>query len=72
MSYSTLEETYSTLTEEQQLIVYNLAQSLYNMNINLQEQAKSLQKRRFGKFAGIAKATFHDDWEMSEEDLCAI
>ncbi len=32
MSYEVLKKTFSTLTEEQQLIIYNLAISLEKMN----------------------------------------
>lgn len=69
MAYDLLEKNYETLTEEQQLIVYNLVLSLVNLNSKLVESPK---KRTFGKFAGKATAVFSDSWEMSEEELCAL
>lgn len=69
MAYDLLEKNYETLTEEQQLIVYNLVLSLVNLNSKPMESPK---KRTFGKFAGKATAVFSDSWEMSEEDLCAL
>ena len=66
MSYDVLEKSYETLTDEQQLIVYNLVISLGKLNAK--QDAKALKKRTFGKFAGRATATFSDDWEISEED----
>lgn len=70
MSYDVLEKNYETLTAEQQLIVYNLVISLGKLNATHGE--KSLKKRTFGKFADRATATFADNWEMSEEELCAL
>lgn len=67
MSYEILEKTYTALTEEQQQIVYSLVLSLEKMN-----EKKSSKKREFGKFAGKAKATFSDNWQMTEEELCAL
>lgn len=67
MSYEILEKTYTTLTEEQQQIVYSLVLSLEKMN-----EKKSAKKREFGKFAGKASATFSDSWQMTEEELCAL
>lgn len=64
MSYDVLEKSYETLTDEQQLIVYNLVISLGKLNAK--QDAKALKKRTFGKFAGRATATFSDDWEISE------
>ncbi|MBO4534288.1 MAG: hypothetical protein J5726_11430 [Treponema sp.] len=69
MAYDLLEKNYETLTEEQQLIVYNLVLSLVNLNSKPMESPK---KRTFGKFAGKATAFFSDSWEMSEEELCAL
>lgn len=69
MAYDLLEKNYETLTEEQQLIVYNLVLSLVNLNSKPMESPK---KRTFGKFAGKATAVFSDSWEMSEEELCAL
>ena len=70
MSYDVLEKSYETLTDEQQLIVYNLVISLGKLNAK--QDAKALEKRTFGKFAGRATATFSDDWEISEEELCSL
>lgn len=70
MPYDLLEKNYKSLTEEQQLIVFNLVVSLGNLNAA--QSAGSLKKRTFGKFAGKAKAVFSDDWEMSEEELCSL
>lgn len=67
MSYEILEKTYVSLTEEQQVIIYNLALSLEKLN-----EKKNLKKREFGKFAGKASAKFSDNWEMSEEELCGL
>ena len=72
MSYKNLERTYNTLTEEQQSIVYNLALSLFNLNSKLRKNTSVQPKRKFGKYAGVAKATFKDNWEMSEEELCSL
>lgn len=69
MAYDLLEKNYETLTEEQQLIVYNLVLSLVNLNSKPMESPK---KRTFGKFAGKATAVFSDSWEMSEEEFCAL
>ena len=69
MAYDLLEKNYETLTEEQQLIVYNLVLSLVNLNTKPMESPK---KRTFGKFTGKATAVFSDSWEMSEEELCAL
>ena len=69
MAYDLLEKNYETLTEEQQLIVYNLVLSLVNLN---SKPVESPKKRTFGKFAGKATAVFSDSWEMSEEELCAL
>ncbi|HBG65162.1 MAG TPA: hypothetical protein DDW78_01675 [Treponema sp.] len=70
MFYDVLKKNYETLTDEQQLIVYNLVISLGKMN--KEQGGKTLEKRSFGKFAGRATASFSDDWEMSEEDLLAL
>ncbi len=67
MSYEILEKSYSTLTEEQQLIVYNLVLSLEKLN-----EKKNTKKREFGKFANKATVKFSDNWEMTEEELCSL
>ena len=67
MSYEILEKSYATLTDEQQMIVYNLVVSLEKLN---SKKNDSPQKRIFGKFSGTAIAVFSDDWEMTEEELC--
>lgn len=67
MSYEILEKSYSTLTEEQQLIVYNLVLSLEKLN-----EKKNTKKREFGKFANKGTAKFSDNWEMTEEELCSL
>lgn len=69
MAYDLLEKNYETLTEEQQMIVYNLVLSLVNLN---SKPVESPKKRSFGKFAGKATAVFSDSWEISEEELCAL
>ena len=69
MAYEVFKKNYEILTEEQQMIVYNLVLSLVNLNAKL---AEAPAKRMFGKFAGKAKATFSDSWEMTEEELCAL
>ena len=66
MAYEVFQKNYEILTEEQQMVVYNLVLSLANMNERL---ADAPAKR---KFAGKAKAVFSDSWEMSEEELCAL
>ena len=70
MSYEVLEKTYNTLTEAQQMIVYNLVLSLGQLN--KQQNKTKLKKRSFGKFADKAKAVFSDSWEMSEQELCSL
>jgi len=70
MSYEVLEKTYNTLTEAQQLIVYNLVLALDKLNVK--QQQEHLKKRTFGKFANKATATFSDSWEMSEQELCSL
>ena len=69
MAYDLLEKNYETLTEEQQMIVYNLVLSLVNLN---SKPVESPKKRSFGKFAGKATAVFSDSWEIAEEELCAL
>ena len=69
MAYDVLQQSYETLTEEQQMIVYNLVLSLSKLN---SKPAESPKKRVFGKFTGKATASFSDSWEMTEEDLCAL
>ena len=69
MGFDALQKSYETLTEEQQMIVYNLILSLGKLNEKPVEPPK---KRIFGKFAGKATAVFSDSWEMSEEELCAL
>ena len=70
MSYEVLEKTYNTLTEAQQLVVYNLVLALEKLNI--QHHQEPLKKRTFGKFADKATATFSDSWEMTEQELCSL
>lgn len=70
MSYDVLEKNYEMLTAEQQMIVYNLVISLGKLNSGFRHEP--VKKRTFGKFAGRATATFADDWEMSEEELCGL
>ena len=70
MSYEVFEAAYNSLTAEKQMIVYNLVISLKNLDSGRVE--KTLQKRQFGKFRGKATAEFADDWEMREEELCAL
>lgn len=67
MSYEILEKTYTALTEEQKQIVYSLVLSLEKMN-----EKKFSKNREFGKFAGKANASFSDNWQMTEEELCAL
>ncbi len=69
MAYEVFKKNYEILTEDQQMIVYNLVLSFVNLNAKL---ADVPAKRTFGKFAGKAKAVFSDSWEMSEEELCAL
>ncbi len=70
MTYEVLKKAYSTLTPEQQMVVYNLVISL--MNLNLKSAQTVLPRRQFGKFAGLAKASFSENWEMSPEELCSL
>ncbi len=67
MSYEMLEKTYNALTVEQQAIVDNLVVSLGKLNARLVDGG--FQKREFGKFSGTGRASFSDDWEMSEEEF---
>lgn len=67
MSYEIMEKTFRALPEEQQNIVYNLVLSLGGL-----AQSAAPRKRSFGKFAGIATATFSEDWEMSETEMCEL
>ncbi len=69
MGFDALQKSYETLTEEQQMIIYNLILSLGKLNEKPEEAPK---KRVFGKFAGKATAVFSDSWEMTEEELCAL
>ena len=69
MSYEILEKSYATLTDEQQMIVYNLVVSLEKLN---SKKNDSPQKRTFGKFSGCATAVFSDDWAITEEELCGL
>lgn len=53
MSYEILEKSYSTLTEEQQLIVYNLVLSLEKLNekkIQKNESSGNLQTKALQSF----------------------
>ena len=70
MSYETMKNAYSALTEEQQLIVYNLTISLLNMNRKFEPVLSA--KREFGQFAGKATAVFADNWDMTEDELCYL
>ena len=70
MSYEIMEKTFRALPEEQQNIVYNLILSLGNLAHDAQGAVP--RKRSFGKFAGIATATFSEDWEMSEAERCEL
>ena len=69
MAYDLFQKSYETLTEEQQMIIYNLVLSLVKMN---SKPVETPRKRVFGQYAGKAKAVFSDSWEMSEEELCAL
>ena len=55
-------KNYNALTEEQQMIVYNLIISLGKLN---EKNNVIPKKREFGQYA--SKAVFLDDWEMPEE-----
>ena len=70
MSYEIMEKTFRALPEEQQNIVYNLVLSLGGLPHDAQSAAP--RKRSFGKFAGIATATFSEDWEMTEAEMCEL
>lgn len=70
MSYQIMEKTYKRLTVEQQRIIYNLAVLLLHLNVKAEIQRQ--HKRTFGKFAGRSKAVFSDNWEITEEELCAL
>ena len=70
MPYAAIEKSFENLTDEQKTIVYNLVVSLGRMN--KRHETLPPGKRVFGKYAGKASATFADDWEMSEEDLCSL
>ncbi|MBR5646979.1 MAG: hypothetical protein IKX23_10110 [Treponema sp.] len=69
MAFDLLQKNYETLTEEQQMIVYNLVLSLVNLNT---KPLETPEKRTFGQFAGKATAVFSDSWEMTEEELCSL
>ena len=69
MAYEIFQKNYEVLTEEQQMIVYNLVLSLVKLNT---KPVDSPKKRSFGKFAGKATAVFSDSWELTEEELCAL
>lgn len=70
MSFDVLEKTYNTLTEQQQLMVYDLALSL--SKLNMAPKSEPTSKRVFGKFSKTAKAYFSDNWEMTEEEMCGL
>lgn len=70
MSYEIMEKTFRALSEERQQIVYNLVLSLGNLPRDARDA--STRKRSFGKFADRATATFSDDWEMTEAELCGL
>ena len=61
MSYEILEETYKSLTREQQQIVYNLVISLGNMNLSVRKPEPVMSKEEklalFNKLAGCIKTT---------------
>ena len=69
MGFDALQKSYETLTEDQQMIVYNLVLSLCKLN---EKPVETPKKRVFGQFAGKATAVFSDSWEMSEEEICAL
>ena len=69
MAYDVFQKSYETLTEEQQMIIYNLVLSLVKMN---SKPVETPRKRVFGQYSGKAKVIFSDSWEMSEEELCAL
>ncbi len=69
MSYEVLEKKYNALTEEQQMIVYNLVLSLGKLN---EANATTPKKRVFGKFANRATVNFSENWEMTESELLNI
>lgn len=70
MSYEMLEKTYNTLTVEQQTFIYNLVVSLGKLNAQLVDGGS--RKREFGKFSGTGRASFSEDWEMSEEEFLGL
>ena len=67
MSYEMLEKNYNALTADQQTFIYNLVVSLGKLNAQLVEVGP--RKREFGKFSGTGRASFSEDWEMSEEEF---
>ena len=54
MPYALLEKTYDSLTEEQQLAVYNLAVTYMNMNEKNKEQKNSKQNEAINKLFALA------------------
>ena len=54
MPYALLEKTYDSLTEEQQLIVYNLAVTLMNMNQKEEKTKLSKEKEALDKLFALA------------------
>ena len=74
MSYDILEKTYSTLTEEQQTIVYNLVISLGNMNVSMNNHSPVMSKDKkltlFEKFKGSMRVPA--DFDAKTEYLEAL
>lgn len=70
MSYEMLEKNYNALTAEQQTFIYNLVVSLGKLNAQLVEVGP--RKREFGKFSDTGRASFSEDWEMSEEEFLGL
>ena len=65
-----MEKAYKMLTKDQQQVVYNLTVML--ISHNAESQCRQRSKRTFGQYAGRAKAVFADNWEITEDELCAI
>lgn len=64
MAYDVLQQSYETLTKEQQMIVYNLVLSLCKLS---SKPAVSPKKRVFGKFAGKAST-----YKMTKEEFYTV
>lgn len=54
MPYALLEKTYDSLTEEQQLVVYNLAVTFMNMNEKDKEQKSSKGKKAINELFALS------------------